>query len=41
MTVFGAIGIASTGLTTYRKWIDHAGSHVAVDDLADVVGPGR
>ncbi|GAA2726504.1 flagellar basal body rod protein FlgC [Cellulomonas aerilata] len=22
MTVFGAIGIASTGLTVYRKWID-------------------
>ena len=22
MTIFGAIGIASTGLTVYRKWID-------------------
>lgn len=29
MGTFGAIGIASTGLTTYRKWIDAVSDNLA------------
>ncbi|QGQ20309.1 flagellar basal body rod protein FlgC [Cellulomonas sp. JZ18] len=29
MTVFGAIGIASTGLTVHRKWLDAVSDNIA------------
>ncbi len=29
MTTFGAIGIASTGLTVYRKWLDAVSDNLA------------
>ncbi len=29
MTTFGAIGIASTGMTVYRKWIDAVSDNLA------------
>jgi flagellar basal-body rod protein FlgC len=33
MTVFGAIGIAGTGVTVYRKWLDAVSDNIAnIDD---------
>ncbi|WP_309135724.1 flagellar basal body rod protein FlgC [Cellulomonas sp.] len=29
MTIFGAIGIASTGLTVHRKWLDAVSDNIA------------
>lgn len=29
MTVFGAIGVASTGLTVHRKWLDAVSDNIA------------
>lgn len=29
MTIFGAIGIASTGMTVHRKWLDAVGDNLA------------
>jgi flagellar basal-body rod protein FlgC len=29
MPIFGAIGIAGTGLTVYRKWLDAVGDNIA------------
>ena len=29
MTIFGAIGVAGTGLTVYRKWIDAISDNLA------------
>ena len=29
MTIFGAIGIASTGLTVHRKWLDAVSDNLA------------
>jgi flagellar basal-body rod protein FlgC len=29
MTTFGAIGIASTGMTVYRKWLDAVSDNLA------------
>ena len=40
MTVFGAIGIASTGVTVYRKWLDAVSDNLAnVNDASPTSGP--
>lgn len=39
MTVFGAIGIASTGLTVHRKWLDAVSDNLA--NVSTVRGTGE
>ena len=37
MTIFGAIGIAGTGVTVYRKWSDAVSDNIA--NMNDAVAP--
>lgn len=37
MTIFGAIGIASTGLTVHRKWLDSVSDNLA--NMNNAVSP--
>ena len=40
MTLFGAIGIASTGLTVHQKWLDAISDNLAnMDNAASTSGP--
>ena len=40
MAIFGAIGIAGTGLTVYRKWMDAVSDNIAnLNDVARTSGP--
>ncbi|NUU18960.1 flagellar basal body rod protein FlgC [Cellulomonas humilata] len=39
MTIFGAIGIASTGLTVHRKWLDAVSDNLA--NVSTVRGTGE
>jgi len=40
MTIFGAIGIASTGLTVHQKWLDAIADNLAnMDDATAMSGP--
>jgi flagellar basal-body rod protein FlgC len=40
MPLFGAIGIAGTGVTVYRKWLDAVSDNIAnVNDAARTSGP--
>jgi len=39
MTIFGAIGIAGTGVTVYRKWLDAVSDNVAnINDAVPTSG---
>jgi flagellar basal-body rod protein FlgC len=39
MTIFGAIGIAGTGVTVYRKWLDAVADNVAnINDAVPTSG---
>jgi flagellar basal-body rod protein FlgC len=40
MAIFGAIGIAGTGLTVYRKWMDAVSDNIAnINDVSPTSGP--
>ncbi|MEN3361791.1 MAG: flagellar basal-body rod protein FlgC [Mycobacteriales bacterium] len=40
MPLFGAIGIAGTGLTVYRKWMDAVSDNIAnINDVTPTSGP--
>jgi flagellar basal-body rod protein FlgC len=40
MTTFGAIGIAGTGVTVYRKWLDAVSDNISnLNDAAPTSGP--
>jgi flagellar basal-body rod protein FlgC len=40
MSLFGAIGIAGTGVTVYRKWLDAVSDNIAnINDAAPTSGP--
>jgi flagellar basal-body rod protein FlgC len=40
MPVFGAIGIASTGVSVYRKWLDSVADNISnANDVAPTSGP--
>jgi flagellar basal-body rod protein FlgC len=40
MPIFGAIGIAGTGLTVYRKWLDAVSDNIAnINDASPTSGP--
>ena|SRR5712691_3269499 len=40
MPTFGAIGIASTGVTVYRKWLDAVSDNISnIDDATKTSGP--
>lgn len=40
MPLFGAIGVAGTGLTVYRKWLDAVSDNIAnINDPAATSGP--
>jgi flagellar basal-body rod protein FlgC len=40
MPTFGAIGLASTGVTVYRKWLDAISDNIAnMNDAAPTSGP--
>ena len=40
MSIFGAIGIASTGLTAHQKWLDAISDNLAnMDDVTSTSGP--
>jgi flagellar basal-body rod protein FlgC len=40
MALFGAIGVAGTGLTVYRKWLDAVSDNLAnINDASPTSGP--
>lgn len=40
MTIFGAIGIASTGVTVHRKWLDAVSDNIAnINNASPTSGP--
>jgi flagellar basal-body rod protein FlgC len=40
MSLFGAIGIAGTGVTVYRKWLDAVSDNIAnINDASSTDGP--